>query len=249
MAIRKVSLFSILLFILFTGCQVIEHDQEMEWEWTTDSDVQRLIELSHNIETADDDVLIGLGTELQSLVDLLDARYVKGADVLQRDRFQLFLFEALYDDQRLSLPVRQFQSEHSIGAPVSSVWATLEDVELYPEWNPFTPRVETTFEIGSNIVMWVRLLRIFPDNLSIVTETVTDFEIEDRMCWESIFGSTFWMRSYRCYVVEAVSSEETVLRSTMVYEGLLAPLVEAFSRNFVMDGFNDVGDAIKDRLE
>ncbi len=40
-----------------------------------------------------------------------------------------------------------------IDAPQEFVWAVLTDYEQYPEWNPYTVKVETTLELGTPIVL------------------------------------------------------------------------------------------------
>ena len=40
-----------------------------------------------------------------------------------------------------------------IHAPQSFVWEVLVDVARYPEWNPYTVRVETTWEIGAPVLL------------------------------------------------------------------------------------------------
>ena len=51
-------------------------------------------------------------------------------------------------------PVR---AEIEIDAPVERVWQILTDVDRYGDWNPFTPRVETSLAIGDPIHLHVRL--------------------------------------------------------------------------------------------
>jgi uncharacterized protein YndB with AHSA1/START domain len=42
-----------------------------------------------------------------------------------------------------------------IDAPVHVVWQVLTDYARYPEWNPFTVRVQTTLEVGSVIDLYL----------------------------------------------------------------------------------------------
>lgn len=252
LSMLRINLLAVLVVAFLPGCQDLSVPMSLESRLDADPDFQTLISIHSRIEeVADQHQALPLWTELTHAVERLDERYVQTLSPSERLEFKALIRSSLNQtpEDRIPLPIRQFQSEHVITASISEVWHALVDVASFPAWNPFTPRVETTFDIGSPIVMWVRLFRIFPDNLSKVTETVTDFAVEDRMCWESVFGSAFWMRTYRCYVVGEITPDETILRSTMVYEGLLAPLVEAFSRNLVMDGFNDVADAMEVYLE
>ena len=40
-----------------------------------------------------------------------------------------------------------------IDAPADVVWAVMIDFARYPEWNPYTIKVETTLEIGAPVVL------------------------------------------------------------------------------------------------
>lgn len=44
-----------------------------------------------------------------------------------------------------------------IDAPAESVWNIILDAGHYPDWNPFTPRIDTDFVPGSPIHMHVPL--------------------------------------------------------------------------------------------
>ena len=44
-----------------------------------------------------------------------------------------------------------------IAAPVEQVWEVLADFGRYGEWNPFTTRVDTNFEVGSPVDLHVTL--------------------------------------------------------------------------------------------
>ena len=49
------------------------------------------------------------------------------------------------------------RAEIEIDAPPERVFDILVDLEAYPDWNPFTPRVESSLEIGAPVHLHVRL--------------------------------------------------------------------------------------------
>jgi hypothetical protein len=114
---------------------------------------------------------------------------------------------------------------------------------------PFTPVVETTFAVGTPLFMKVRLSRAFPDNLMDVYETVSDFYEYESMCWRSHQISVETFNTHRCYTVTQINAGQTLLENSMRYEGFIWPLVGAFTKISVMEGFEDVSYALKKRLK
>jgi len=49
------------------------------------------------------------------------------------------------------------KAEIEIDAPAEKVFDILTDLEAYPEWNPFTPWVESPLELGSPVHLYARL--------------------------------------------------------------------------------------------
>ena len=45
--------------------------------------------------------------------------------------------------------------EVDIDAPASLVWEVLTDLERYPQWNPFCPRIESTLKLGDPVHMHI----------------------------------------------------------------------------------------------
>jgi len=212
-----------------------------------DESFQSLLHMVNHTQSLDETNYLVFSENIRELVQVLDERYIRSRPAEYHNAFrEIFYEEVNWVDA--SLPVRQFSTSYDVSAPVEFVWQTLVEVESYPEWNPFTPIVETTFEVGSQIVMYVRLFPMFPDVLLRQSETVVEFHINDMMCWETILGSSFWFLSHRCYEVMEIDNG-TVLSNSMVYEGLLAPLVNSLTRQLVMTGFHNVSMALKDRIE
>ena len=49
------------------------------------------------------------------------------------------------------------KAEIEIDAPPDDVFDILTDLDRYAEWNPFTPRIDSTLELGAPVDMRVRL--------------------------------------------------------------------------------------------
>lgn len=187
--------------------------------------------------------------ELHELIQQLDKKYIAHESEENRAAFKSYLISRIYGSNQRALFDINFDTEKVIDASASVIWQHLVDIDAFPEWNPFTPRVETTFEIGSPIVMYVRLFRALPDFLIRQPETVVAFNENESMCWQSTLGSAFWFQSYRCYELEQTDENQTIIKNTMNYSGLLASLVYGFSSQSVLDGFRDVSTALKARVE
>src|SRR5690242_1862050 len=128
---------------------------------------------------------------------------------------------------------RTIAAETDIDAPIEVVWDILADVARYPEWNPFTHHVETSFEIGAPIKMHVRLGRF--ERLQV--EYISAFEPPHRMCWGADFVSSRLMQAERCQTLTALAGGRTHYRSADVFTGPLVPLVLAFFATPVQNGF------------
>ena len=140
---------------------------------------------------------------------------------------------------------RVVSAESEIAAPIERVWSTLVDVARYPEWNPFTFRVETTFALGSPVAMHVRLWSF----TRLQVEYVSAFEPPHRVCWGAPFVSARLLRAERCQTLEALSPSRTRYRSVDVFEGPLAAFAYAVFGGPVERGFREVAEALKMRCE
>ncbi len=149
-------------------------------------------------------------------------------------------------DDNLLIFRQYFESKHEINATIQEVWDVLVDIENYSAWNSFVPSVETTFEIGSPIIMQVNLI----PNLPALTqkETIYKFDPLDKMCW--VTGSPVLFRTERCMIVEEMNnSDKTLFVNNMQYTGLLAPLINVFTKKLVFEGFNKSAVGLIDYME
>ena len=128
-----------------------------------------------------------------------------------------------------------------IDAPLARVWDILRDVDHYARWNPFTPRVETTFEVGSPATLHVVMS---PRHKRVQYEVITAYEAERHFAWASIMPLGL-LRANRWQMVEALDLERTRYHTYETFEGVLVPLVMALYRADVQRGFESVAQALQ----
>ena len=132
-----------------------------------------------------------------------------------------------------------------IDAPVQRAWDILMDVERYGEWNPFTPRVATDFEIGSRVDLSAM---IGPVALKQV-ERIEVVDPPHRLVWTTTMGHRFLLFARREQLLETAGETRCRYRTTDAFSGLLTPLVVLFFGGMVRRGFNSVAGGLKARAE
>ena len=134
----------------------------------------------------------------------------------------------------------------TIDAPLETVWHTLINLENYPRWNPFTPRVETTFEVGTPAILYVTMNE---RHQRVQREVITTFEPLHAFAWASIMGAPVLLKANRWQIVEPTVDQCTQYQTYETFDGLLVPLVMALYRRDVQRGFDAVGVALKQYIE
>ena len=134
----------------------------------------------------------------------------------------------------------------TIDAPLGKVWRVLIDVENYPRWNPFTPRVETTFEVDTPAILYVTMNE---RQQRVQHEVITVFEPQRAFAWASIMGAPFVLKANRWQIVGMLDDQHTQYQTYETFDGLLVPLVMALYRRDVQRGFDAVGAALKHFVE
>jgi hypothetical protein len=138
------------------------------------------------------------------------------------------------------------RAEVEIEAPVERVWEVLTDLASYPEWNPFTQRVESSLELGAPVHLHTRLRR---ERLAHRVEFVTAIEPPTRLCWGAHIGARFLLTAQRCQVLTPLAGGRTRYVTEDAIRGLLTPLVMAFWGEPMRRGFGEVALALKARAE
>jgi hypothetical protein len=139
------------------------------------------------------------------------------------------------------------RAEVEIDAPPERVFDILEDLASYPEWNPFTPKVESTLQLGDPVHLTVRLRS--ETKLMQQVEYVTANERPHKLCWGANIGARFLCRAERCQTLTPLPGERTSYVCTDEIQGWLTPIVMRFFGPAMQRGFEDCAFALKKRAE
>jgi len=137
------------------------------------------------------------------------------------------------------------RSEIEIDAPIERVWEILRDFDRYGEWNPFTPRVETTLELGEPIHLYVRLVgRRLLHRVEYVTRNQPH-----ALGWEMKAGAGFLLHAERVQTLSRVGEGRTRYVTEDCFSGWLRPLVLGLLGGALQRGFDDCALALKKAAE
>ncbi len=138
------------------------------------------------------------------------------------------------------------RAEIEIDAPAERIFDILTDLESYPEWNPFTPRVESTLRPGDPVHLYVRLRS---ERLSHRVEYVSRNERPSHLCWGTTMVAGFLLRAERCQTLTRIDARRTRFVNEDVFSGWLVPLVMRVYGAAMQRGFESVATALKKRAE
>jgi hypothetical protein len=137
------------------------------------------------------------------------------------------------------------RAEVEIDAPIDRVWGILTDIENYGGWNVFTPKVETTLEIGDPIHLKVRLVGNFSLNR---VETVTRNE-PYTLGWDMKLGTRTLLHAERIQVLTEIDDHRTHYLSEDCFTGGLRSVVLGLFGRSMERGFLDCGLGLKKAAE
>jgi hypothetical protein len=152
--------------------------------------------------------------------------------------------------------MRSAAAEAIIAAPIDKVWQVMMDFDRYPEWNPFTVRIECPGRprVGASVKLHVR----WADGTGVVSpETIARLEPPPPAGGgprRGVFGYNFGtllstlnlVRSRRLQIVESLPEGQTRYRTEIELTGLLANLTPIAK---VQEGFDRQTAALKARCE
>jgi uncharacterized protein YndB with AHSA1/START domain len=134
-----------------------------------------------------------------------------------------------------------------IAAPPDVVWAVLTDYSRYPEWNPFTVRVETAFEVGSVIDLYLPDSRR-PGHLLLNRECIRAIDAPHYLRYDTD-GAQPGMHAVREQWVTDLGGGRSSYRTTDLFSGQHARQAFEAMGPWVKAGFDAVCLTLKGRCE
>lgn len=141
---------------------------------------------------------------------------------------------------------RAITSTVEISAPRPVVWDVLVDVARYPEWNPFTIEVDTSFRIGDPVRMRVALLPwlVIPQ-----TEVISSYDEGRSFSWGVTMVGRWFLQADRVQVLEDLPGGGTRYSTTDTFVGRGVGLNQLLTGRLVQRGFDGVASGLKRRCE
>lgn len=135
-----------------------------------------------------------------------------------------------------------------INTPIELAWEILTDTEHYAEWNPFTPKIETDFQIGSSVHLEVHLGTMTLQE----TERLEVFEPPNRLAWSTQkvrIGSIACVSAFREQALTRLSEGQCSYKCRDYMNGPLTPFVKLMFDKSLRAGFTSVGIGLKHYAE
>lgn len=137
--------------------------------------------------------------------------------------------------------------EHRIGvqAPASVVWDIVYDLDRWPEWNPLYPRASGAIRYGETIKLQLALPGQAEREL---VATVLDWSPNEAIHWRTSLLAGL-VRTVRYLEIETMSDTGCIFSNGEIFRGLLGPRVARSLRASLKQGFEALGEAVRDRAE
>ena len=135
-----------------------------------------------------------------------------------------------------------------IAAPAELVWAVLVDLPRYPQWNPYTVKVESSLRLGEPVNLFLPD-PTRPGELLQVIEQLASFEPPRLLAWEMHASADNPDAARREQIIEATGPASCRYYTTDQFLGATADTVMANHGAWVKQGFDAVALAVKARAE
>ena len=141
---------------------------------------------------------------------------------------------------------RRLHTEIEIQASPDRVWETLTDFAAYPDWNPFIVRAAGQPLPDNRLELQMRLPGRRPTTFR---PTVLEATPTHRLRWLGHLFVPGLFDGEHTFTIDPLGPDRVRLSQQEEFRGLLAPLILAFIGKPTEEGFHQMNQALKTRVE
>jgi hypothetical protein len=142
--------------------------------------------------------------------------------------------------------VKEVRSEIEINSYPESVWKILTDFATYDQWNPFINKIIGLPTEGSKIDIYIQT----PSGKNRkYSPRITKVEEGRELRWFGKSSLPGFLNAEHIFTIEELQPESVRFIQREVFDGLLTRLFGKGLDRDVMQGFQDMNDALKKRAE
>lgn len=135
-----------------------------------------------------------------------------------------------------------------IEAPASLVWEVLIDLAQYPQWNPFTLRIDSTLALGAPVDLYLPH-HGKPGQTLRQREYLLAFEPEQLLSWGMRWIHPWVMGARRDQFLASLGASRCSYYTTDSFHGFLSSSVVKQHGAWIKQGFDAVALSLKKRAE
>lgn len=142
--------------------------------------------------------------------------------------------------------MKEVRSEIEIASYPESVWKILTDFATYDQWNPFINKIIGLPTEGSKIDIYIQT----PSGKNRkYSPRITKVEEGRELRWFGKSSLPGFLNAEHIFTIEELQPESVRFIQREVFDGLLTRLFGKGLDTDVMQGFQDMNDALKKRVE
>ena len=140
---------------------------------------------------------------------------------------------------------KRYTASSIIKSDLKTVWDILYNLDDYHAWNPFTPKIETDWEIGSKVTLTVNMKT--GKTPIIQTDYLTKLNPQNEIAWGMKW--TGFLKAERIQRLTSLHDSKIQYFTEDVITGILSPLVHILYGKNILRGFEQVADSLKTYAE
>lgn len=130
-----------------------------------------------------------------------------------------------------------------IPAPAEMIWKVLSDLERWSDWNPVYVKAEGKLRIGDKLTLTEALPGHEP---KVITPQIVDWVPDTQILWRMSEAWGF-LKRLRYFEIEALSEEGCIFANGEDWYGRPARYVAPAHRRTMREGYEALGEAVRDR--